>query len=233
MSLPLLNNSCAVNENEGWRLEITQPEMTKRFPLLHRLNIHIAVSNKLGLGAWSNGIWNSMARNTNTGVVSVATRNHGTRPDQTGKQGNAETGPLVVILGLPIHQNYSFSKLCATLVLASSLSGIFALVRQRLMAQDMDQAKWVCLKSIEIPSHVPTSHLPGSTTIPSSSPMNPQFSTPPPSATRDRRGRPLDELPYLGRRQRHSSSSCHHDIHLFFRQGGRCQRFLSDLACWC
>lgn len=65
------------------RLEITQPEMTKRFPLLHRLNIHIAVSNKLGLGAWSNGIWNSMARNTNTGVVSVATRNHGTRPDQT------------------------------------------------------------------------------------------------------------------------------------------------------
>lgn len=38
------------------RLEITQPEMTKRFPLLHRLNIHIAVSNKLGLGAWGLGL---------------------------------------------------------------------------------------------------------------------------------------------------------------------------------
>lgn len=36
---------------------------------------------------------------------------------------------------------------------------------------------------------------PGSTTLPSSSPMNLQFSTPPPSATRDRRGNPLDELP--------------------------------------
>lgn len=106
--------------------------MTKRFLLLHRLNIHIAVSKKLGLGAWSNGIWNSMARNTRVSFpLQLATM----EPSQTGKLGNAETGPLVAILGRPaIHRNYSFSKLCATLVLASPFSGIFALVRRRLMA---------------------------------------------------------------------------------------------------
>lgn len=38
------------------RLEIAQPEMTKRFLLLHRLNIHIAVSKQAR--AWGLVEWN-------------------------------------------------------------------------------------------------------------------------------------------------------------------------------
>lgn len=77
------------------RLEIAQPEMTKRFLLLHRLNIHIAVSNKLGLGAWLNGIWNSMARNT--GVEPP-------RPDGQNRGMQKQGRWLQSILGLPIHR---------------------------------------------------------------------------------------------------------------------------------
>lgn len=97
------------------RLEIAQPEMAKRFLLLHRLNVHIVVSNKLGLGAWFHGIWNSVARNT--------VSNH---LDQTGKTGecrNRAAGCNPGTANPPVFLNF-----------VQFISGIFALVRRRLMA---------------------------------------------------------------------------------------------------